>query len=174
MSDMTLGQLEAPSPGLLDSIPGRSRPCRRSTSRMLVGGRSLPLLKQPAISAASLASQSMPSATVRMLPQPIEHATADRRMSRARTTVQLGGIAAAIAFYREAPTPNLIVVESRSAEAEFVAELDRLAEVCDAGTKVMAVGHTNDIAFYREIMRRGISEYILAPVQPSAVIAAIS
>lgn len=104
----------------------------------------------------------------------IEHAAADRRMSRARTNVQLGGIAAAVAYYRDAPTPNLIVVESRSGEAEFVAELDRLADVCDAGTKVMAVGHTNDIAFYREVMRRGISEYMLAPVQPGAVIEAVA
>jgi pilus assembly protein CpaE len=104
----------------------------------------------------------------------IERAAADRRMSRAHTTVQLGGIAAATAFYREAPTPNLILVESRSAEAEYCFELDRLAEVCDAGTRVMTVGYTNDIAFYREIMRRGVSEYILAPVQPNAVIAAVS
>ena len=33
--------------------------------------------------------------------------------------------------------------------------LDRLAEVCDPGTKVMVVGAQNDIALYRALMRRG-------------------
>jgi pilus assembly protein CpaE len=103
----------------------------------------------------------------------VERVASDRLMSRTRTDVYMGGIAAAIELYREAPTPNLILVESRSAEASFVNDLDTLAAVCDAGTKVIAIGHTNDIAFYRELMRRGISEYILAPVQPIALIAAI-
>ncbi|WP_230533187.1 AAA family ATPase [Microvirga roseola] len=94
-------------------------------------------------------------------------------MSRANTTVHQGGIAAAIEFYRQAPTPNLIVVESRSS-AGLITELDSLAEVCDAGTKVLAVGHTNDIAFYRELMRRGISEYMLAPVQPFSLVETIA
>ncbi|KFG70785.1 hypothetical protein JH26_02160 [Microvirga sp. BSC39] len=104
----------------------------------------------------------------------IESAAADRLLSRAQTTVQLGGIAAAVGLYQETPTPNLILVESRSSAAEFLSELDSLADVCDTGTKVVAIGYANDIGFYREIMKRGISEYILAPVQPSTLITTIS
>jgi pilus assembly protein CpaE len=104
----------------------------------------------------------------------VERAAGDRLMSRARTTVRSGGILAAMEYYRQAPTPNLIVVESRSADGAFLAELDTLAEVCDAGTKVMVIGHSNDIAFYRELMRRGISEYLLAPVAPIPLIEAIA
>jgi pilus assembly protein CpaE len=54
----------------------------------------------------------------------------------------MGGVGTAIETYQQTPTPNLVVLESRSASALFLAELDRLAEVCYAGTKVMAIGHT--------------------------------
>lgn len=103
----------------------------------------------------------------------LEHAAADRLMARARMSVAGGGIAGATDFYREAPTPNLIVVEAHGPNQIVLAELDRLAEVCDAGTKVMVIGHSNDISHYRELMRRGISEYVLAPTDPVSIIDAI-
>ena len=66
------------------------------------------------------------------------------------------------------------MIESRSSPEAFLAQLDRLAEVCDAGTKVMAIGHTNDVYFYRELTKRGVSEYLLAPIDPVSLIVAIS
>jgi pilus assembly protein CpaE len=39
---------------------------------------------------------------------------------------------------------------------------------------VIVVGYTNDIAIYRELLRRGVSEYIVAPVDPLSLIAGIS
>ncbi|WP_229426690.1 AAA family ATPase [Microvirga alba] len=95
-------------------------------------------------------------------------------MSRTQVTVQVGGIAAAVAFYRAESTPQLIVIESRATPEAYLAELDRLAEVCDAGTKVMAIGHANDVSFYRELTRRGISDYLLAPIDPISFIVAVS
>lgn len=104
----------------------------------------------------------------------IDRAATDRLMARAHVSVQTGGLAAAIALYQQTPTPNLIVIESRSEGAAFLAGLDRLAEVCDAGTKVLVIGHANDITFYREIMKRGVSEYMLAPVAPVSFIASVA
>ncbi len=43
----------------------------------------------------------------------IETAAMDRRMSRAHVKVHTGGLNAAAEFYRSAPTPNLIIVETR-------------------------------------------------------------
>jgi pilus assembly protein CpaE len=104
----------------------------------------------------------------------IERAAADRLMSRAKIVVQSGGVATAVEHYHQTPSPDLIIIESRSEHEAFLAELDRLAEVCYAGTKVMAIGRVNDIAFYRDLMRRGISEYIVAPVAPLALISSIA
>ena len=40
----------------------------------------------------------------------------------------------------QSPTPNLIIVESQAQRSLMLAELDRLATVCDAGTNVLVIG----------------------------------
>lgn len=104
----------------------------------------------------------------------LQKAAADRRLSKARLGVQLGGIAAAIEYYGEQVTPNLLIVETKLSGTEALAEVDRLAEVCDPLTKVVVVGRTNDVHLYRELMRRGASEYLVAPVEPLHLIEIIS
>lgn len=104
----------------------------------------------------------------------LEAASFDRRLSKAHVTVQMGGIQSALAFYESAPTPNLILLESVQARDAMLSELDRLAEVCDPGSKVIIIGHVNDVALYRELIRLGISEYVVAPVTPISVMEAIS
>lgn len=104
----------------------------------------------------------------------LEQAGADRRLSRAHLTVQLGGIDAAVEHYNGQVTPNLLIVETKLHGAEALAELDRLAEVCDPSTKVVVVGRQNDVELYRELMRRGASEYLVAPLSPLQLIEVIS
>ncbi|MDO8297983.1 MAG: CpaE family protein [Caulobacter sp.] len=104
----------------------------------------------------------------------IEQAAADRRMARAATTILPGGIQAAVEQYQNQPTPSLVIVESLDPAPELLAQLDRLAEVCDPGTKVMTIGSANDIALYRELMRRGVSEYLVPPLSPLQIIRSIT
>ena len=104
----------------------------------------------------------------------IQMASEDRRLAKAHVTVQMGGVQAAVAFYRNASTPNLIIIESLLDRTDLLGDLDRLAEVCDPGTKVVAVGHINDVLLYRQLLRRGVSEYIVAPVSVLQVIESIS
>ena len=104
----------------------------------------------------------------------LQRAGADRRLSKAHLTVQLGGIAAAVEHYHGQVTPNLLVVETRLHGEAALEELDRLAEVCDPSTKVIVVGRTNDVELYRELMRRGASEYLVAPLSPLQLIEVIS
>jgi pilus assembly protein CpaE len=86
----------------------------------------------------------------------------------------MGGIAAATEFYQAAATPNLIMVESRLPRERLEAELDRLADVCDVGTKVVVIGHVNDVDLYRDLIHRGVSEYLVVPVNLMRVIRAVS
>ncbi len=104
----------------------------------------------------------------------IRQAAADRRMSRAHSTVSLGGLHAAIEAYQGRTTPNLLVVESEGGREEVVSGLASLAEVCQPETKVIVIGGINDVAFYRELIRQGISEYLVKPLQPLQVIEAIA
>ena len=102
-----------------------------------------------------------------------ERAAQDRRLSRATTQIRIGGIMAAVETYQHEPTPPLIIVECLKDPQTLLWEVDQLAEVCDAGTKVVVVGPTNDILLFRELMRRGVSEYLVGPLQPLQLIAAI-
>jgi pilus assembly protein CpaE len=89
---------------------------------------------------------------------------ADRRMAKVQARIQMGGPAAAVEAFRGAPTPNVIVLETVSEPALLIASLDQLAESCDPGTKVVVIGHVNDIQLYRELIRRGVSDYLIAPL----------
>ncbi len=104
----------------------------------------------------------------------LQRAGADRRLSKAHLTVQLGGLQAAVEHYTGQVTPNLLIVETRLQGETALEELDRLAEVCDPTTKVIVIGRVNDVELYRELMRRGASEYLVAPVNPIHLIEVIS
>jgi len=104
----------------------------------------------------------------------VESAGEDRRMTKAHLKVHPGGIPGAIEHYQQAPTPNVIVVESDEAPEQLLMSLDGLAEYCDAGTKVIVIGHVNDVALYRELMHRGVSEYLVAPINVYQFIGSVS
>ncbi len=104
----------------------------------------------------------------------MQSATADRRMDKAHARVQMGGPAAAVEAFRSAPTPNIIVLETVSDPAVLVAHLDALAQSCDAGTKVVVIGHVNDVQLYRDLIRRGVSEYLIAPLGPLDMLRTLS
>ncbi|MCC0025604.1 MAG: CpaE family protein [Zhengella sp.] len=106
--------------------------------------------------------------------KPVERAAEDRRMARAHVRVMRGGVAAAAEFYAANPTPNLVLVESRRSPADMMVELEQLAEVCDPSTRVVIVGHYNDVSLYRELIRNGISEYMVAPVTLADLMTVIS
>ncbi|HWF94143.1 MAG TPA: CpaE family protein [Xanthobacteraceae bacterium] len=94
----------------------------------------------------------------------VQGAGEDRRLIKAHLKIQMGGIAAAIEAYKSSPTPNVIVIETENRGNEILDGLDSLAEVCDAGTRVVVIGHVNDVVLYRELVRRGVNDYLIAPI----------
>ncbi len=104
----------------------------------------------------------------------MEKSSHDRRMSKVNLRINAGGILAAANMFASTPTPNLIILETASTHAELLVELAPLAQVCDPSTKVVIIGKYNDIGLYRELIRNGISEYLVAPVSLSDILNAIS
>ncbi len=104
----------------------------------------------------------------------IEHTAEDRRMAKTHVKVYMGGIPAASDFYREAPTPNLVIVESALMGMDMISDLERLAEFCDPGSKVVVIGHHNDVQLYRELISRGVSEYLIAPVSMADIMKTVA
>ena len=103
----------------------------------------------------------------------MQNVVGDRRMSRAHMEVHLGGVSAAIQAFSNTKTPEVLIVESAKQRDALLSDLGHLAHVCDPDTKVVVIGHVNDIIMYRELMRQGISEYLVAPVHELQMIESI-
>ena len=71
-------------------------------------------------------------------------------------------------------SPSQIVLDIGARGADVLLEVDALAEHCDATTRVVAVGATNDIALYRELLGRGVIDYLPMPANPRDIIEALS
>ena len=106
--------------------------------------------------------------------QLVESAVHDRRMSKVALTTHNGGLEAAIETYKANPTPNLILVETSLQPEDIPGALGRLAEVCDATTRLIVMGHVNDVVLYRELIRSGVSEYIVLPSSAQTIVTAIT
>ena len=119
-----------------------------------------------------------PRVSVQAFCETMETATAvrsageDRRLGKANLTVQMGGMAAAVEAYSTIPTPNVIILET-DGSSDILAGLDQLATVCDAGTRVVVIGGDNDVAPYRELVRRGVNDYVIGPVDTLDVVRSI-
>jgi pilus assembly protein CpaE len=103
----------------------------------------------------------------------VQAAGEDRRLAKAHVKIHMGGIAAATEAYRNSPTPNVILIETDSRTDEILRGLDQLAEVCDDRTRVIIVGRVNDVLLYRGLTRRGVSEYLIGPINTIDVVRAI-
>ena len=104
----------------------------------------------------------------------VEQSAKDRRMQRAHVKVLMGGAPAAAEFFETAPTPNVVIVEATGSADQLLSDLDKLANVCDAGTKVIVIGALNDVQVFRELLKRGVSEYLVPPLSPLRMIESVS
>jgi pilus assembly protein CpaE len=101
----------------------------------------------------------------------VKAASQDRRLGKAHVTVKMGGVEAAVETYNAMPTPNVIILES--AGRGIIDGLDELASVCDPGTRVVVIGSEQDGVAYRELVRRGVNDYILRPIEILDIVRAI-
>jgi pilus assembly protein CpaE len=138
-----------------------------------------PMPLQPAEHAVDEHIAPAPRVSIQAFCETVETAAAvqaageDRRLGKAHVKIQMGGVAAAVEAYRSSPTPNVIMIESQNHPDEILHGLDQLAEVCDSGTRVVVIGRVNDVTLYRDLTKRGVSEYLMAPVGTIDVVRAI-
>jgi pilus assembly protein CpaE len=81
---------------------------------------------------------------------------------------------AAILLAEKQISPSHIVIDIGMRGADILAEIDALAQQCEPGTRVVAVGDTNDIQLYRELIGRGVLDYFPMPADNARVIAALT
>lgn len=85
--------------------------------------------------------------------------------------VKQGDVRTAADHLKKNPSPVVLLVELPSAE-EAPELLDKLADVCDPDTRVIAMGKINEYSFYTWLTDIGIANYVLKPLSPSTLEAA--
>lgn len=104
----------------------------------------------------------------------VEALRGHRLFLRSTLNIQAGGIAAAVAFLREHEAPPILIVETEATGDGFYGELDQLAEVVTPSSRVFLIGRDNDIRLYRELIREGLSDYMVAPVTSEMLLQSFS
>jgi pilus assembly protein CpaE len=74
-----------------------------------------------------------------------------------------GGIVELISALKDIETPEVLVIDLNDS-ADVMADVNTLSDVCDPGTRVIALGSMNDVNLYRDLIDSGIQDYLLKPV----------
>jgi pilus assembly protein CpaE len=74
-----------------------------------------------------------------------------------------GGINKAVEYLLEQRSPQLLIVDISGVDMPL-SKIQELAEVCEPGTNVVAIGDHNDIGLYRDLIDSGVSNYIVKPL----------
>ena len=80
-----------------------------------------------------------------------------------RNQIIRGGIAKAVEYLSEQRSPNLLLVDISGVELPL-SRVQMLADVCEPGTNVIAVGDHNDVALYRDLQAAGVTDYLVKPL----------
>lgn len=76
-----------------------------------------------------------------------------------------GGLRNAVQSLSITASPNILMVDL-SESGDPLSDINALAEVCEPGTVVIAIGQVNDVRLYRDLLASGIHDYLLKPLSP--------
>ncbi|MFC0204307.1 AAA family ATPase [Novosphingobium soli] len=79
-----------------------------------------------------------------------------------------GGLRNAVQSLSVTASPNILLVDL-SESGDPLSDINALAEVCEPGTIVIAIGQVNDVRLYRDLVASGIHDYLLKPLSPVQV-----
>jgi pilus assembly protein CpaE len=80
---------------------------------------------------------------------------------------------------RTRASPAVLIVDLDGPRSRIVTDddplagLNHLAEACDPGVKVIAVGTRNDVGFYRALLQAGVADYLVKPIAEADLIRAV-
>ncbi len=84
-----------------------------------------------------------------------------------------GGLRNAVQSLSITASPAILMVDL-SESGDPLNDINALAEVCEPGTVVIAVGQVNDVRLYRDLIASGIQDYLLKPLSVAQVRDALS
>jgi pilus assembly protein CpaE len=94
------------------------------------------------------------------------------QLSFSDAIVKNGGIARAIRHLSAERSPRNIIVDVSGTDMP-AARMHDLAQLCEPGVMVIAIGDRNDIGLYRDLVQAGVSEYVVKPITPQLLAKAL-
>lgn len=82
--------------------------------------------------------------------------------------VNKGGLRNAVQTLSVSASPLVLLVDLADS-SDPLNDINALAEVCEPGTIVIAVGTVNDVRLYRDLINSGLQDYLLKPVSTDAL-----
>jgi pilus assembly protein CpaE len=79
-----------------------------------------------------------------------------------------GGLRNAVQSLSISASPAILMVDL-SESGDPLNDINALAEVCEPGTVVIAIGQVNDVRLYRDLVASGIHDYLLKPLSAGQV-----
>lgn len=83
-------------------------------------------------------------------------------------SVHKGSIKNAIKALGQKRSPKTLIVDLCRSELPL-SDINELAEVCEPGVTVIAIGDRNDVGLFRELLNSGVSDYLVKPITPALV-----
>jgi pilus assembly protein CpaE len=80
-----------------------------------------------------------------------------------RSVIMRGGITKAIEYLNDQRSPQLLIVDISGVDMPL-SQIHTLADVCEPGTNVVAVGDHNDVGLFRELVSAGVTDYLVKPL----------
>ena len=80
-----------------------------------------------------------------------------------RNQIVRGGITKAIEYLSEQRSPHLLLVDISDVDLPL-SQIQILADVCEPGTTVIAIGDRDEVALFRDLQDAGVSNYIVKPL----------
>src|SRR5437588_4288574 len=88
-------------------------------------------------------------------------------------TIRRGGIARAIEHLGQHRSPHILIVDVSGIELP-ISKVNELADVCEPGVAVVAIGNRNEIGLYRDLLHAGVADYVVKPLNTQLLAKALA
>jgi pilus assembly protein CpaE len=95
------------------------------------------------------------------------------QLALGKGTIIRGGVAKAVAHLGQHRSPDVLIVDISGVELP-ISKVHELADVCEPGVAVIAIGDRNEIGLYRDLLHAGVTDYVVKPVNPQLLAKALT
>src|SRR2546423_13671459 len=95
------------------------------------------------------------------------------QLSLGQGTIMRGGIAKAVEYLGQHRSPHILIVDISGIDLP-VSRINELAEVCEPGVAVVAIGNRNEVGLYRDLLRAGVADHVVKPLNTQLLAKALA